>query len=235
MTTEVKKYEKLDELDYYFERLKKFKPLSREEEYELSRKIQNGDEMALQKLVSANLTFVVSIAKKYRSSGVCFSDLISEGNIGLIKAARKFNPDKGVKFISYAIWWIKAAIQDCIDAYSKQEEFNANDQYVLNDKHDDEYEYNSNIINMEYAEEVQNIQSREASIEDLMKTLEKREIKILTLYFGLYGNKERTLDEIGQELHITSERVRQIKDKAIIKMKCNALMSDEFETFMELV
>ena len=97
-----------------------------------------------------------------------------------------------------------------------------------------EYEYSSQIVNNEFEEELTNIQSRENTIAELMKTLKKREIKILSLYFGLYDGKEMTLDEIGQEMQLTKERVRQIKDKALVKLKVNALSSDEFFTFREL-
>ena len=120
---DVKYYEKLDEIDVYFKEIKKYKPLSKKEEYKLIDKIQRGDEKALQTLVNANLKFVVSIAKKYRKSGVCFSDLISEGNIGLIKAAKKFDVRKGTKFITYAVWWIRSGIQECIDNYKKENTF----------------------------------------------------------------------------------------------------------------
>ena len=106
----VKFYEKLDEIDKYFLDVKKYKPLSKKEEFDLADKIQQGDEEALQKLVNANLRFVVTIAKQYRNNGVCFSDLISEGNIGLMRAASKFDRNRGVKFISYAVWWIRSSI-----------------------------------------------------------------------------------------------------------------------------
>ena len=89
-------------------------------------------------------------------------------------------------------------------------------------------------MNEEFEEELTNLQSREATIAELMKTLKKREIRILSLYFGLYDGKEMTLDEIGQEMDLTKERVRQIKDKALVKLKVNALSSDEFDTFKEL-
>ena len=97
-----------------------------------------------------------------------------------------------------------------------------------------EYDYSSQIVNNEFEEELNNMQSRQATITELMKTLKKREIKILSLYFGLYDSKEMTLDEIGQEMELTKERVRQIKDKALVKLKVSALASDEFYTFKEL-
>lgn len=228
------RFEKLDEIDSYFEDIKKYRPLSSREEKELAVKIKKGDKAALDKLVNANLKFVVNYAKQYRKSGVPFSDLISEGNIGLIKAAEKFDETKGVKFISYAVWWIRNSIQECIDRYlGNTEEVNA-DTYAFDNCKTSEYDYSSQLVNNEFEEELNNIQSRKATINELMKTLKKREIKILSLYFGLYNGKEMTLDEIGQEMELTKERVRQIKDKALVKLKVNALASDEFYTFKEL-
>ena len=227
-------FEKLDEIDAYFEDIKKYRPLSSREEKELAVKIRKGDKAALDKLVNANLKFVVNYAKQYRKSGVPFSDLISEGNIGLIKAAEKFDETKGVKFISYAVWWIRNSIQECINRYlGNVEEVNA-EAHVFDNCKKAEYDYSSKIVNEEFEEELTNLQSREATIAELMKTLKKREIRILSLYFGLYDGKEMTLDEIGQEMDLTKERVRQIKDKALVKLKVNALSSDEFDTFKEL-
>lgn len=227
-------FEKLDEIDAYFEDIKKYRPLSSREEKELAVKIRKGDKAALDKLVNANLKFVVNYAKQYRKSGVPFSDLISEGNIGLIKAAEKFDETKGVKFISYAVWWIRNSIQECINRYlGNVEEVNA-ETYVFDNCKKAEYDYSSKMVNEEFEEELTNLQSREATIAELMKTLKKREIRILSLYFGLYDGKEMTLDEIGQEMDLTKERVRQIKDKALVKLKVNALSSAEFDTFKEL-
>ena len=231
--SEVKRWEKLEELNSYFKEIQNYTPLTRRAENKLAEKIKKGDERALQKLVQSNLKFVITIAKQYRNTGVSFSDLISEGNVGLIKAARKFDETKGVKFISYAVWWIRASIQECVDNYKKHNEFFA-DEFVFNKQSEVNYEYTSDVINSEFEAEMIDAQSRNASIETLMETLERREIRILALYFGLYGNKERTLDEIGEEMGLTKERVRQIKDKAIIKLKCNALMSDEFDVYSQL-
>lgn len=229
------KFEKLDEIDSYFEDIRKYRPLTSREEKELAKKIRNGDKDALNKLVNANLKFVVNFAKQYRKSGVPFSDLISEGNIGLIKAAEKFDETKGVKFISYAVWWVRNAIIECIEKFNgNTEEVNA-DLYTF-DNHNNisEYEYSSQMVNNEFEEELANLQSRKDTISELMKSLKEREIKILSLYFGLYDGKEMTLDEIGAEMNLTMERVRQIKDKAMVKLKVNALASDEFYTFKEL-
>ncbi len=232
MGNEVKFYERIDELDSYFEELKKYRPLSKKDEKELSRKIKSGDENAFNKLVTSNLRFVVKIAKQYRRYSSNFADLISEGNLGLMKAARNFDETKDIKFISYAVWWIRAFIQEYIDNNNKMNTVTVDD-YVFN-KQDDEYEVTSTLINSEFEDEMIDAQSRNSSLNELMSCLEKRERLILSLYFGLYGKKESTLDEIGQEMSLTKERVRQIKDKAIVKIKSKALMSDEFDTFCSL-
>lgn len=237
---DVKFYEKLNELDLYFKEVRKFKSLSKKEEAELSVKIKNGDENALNKLVNANLKFVITIAKGYRNTGICFSDLISEGNIGLMKAARRFDGKKGVKFISYAIWWVRSEIQEYINKIIGRNEVET-DVFDINTKNrgvaidvtdngdDDEYyesfaeESDANMINVN------------SSIQELMESLCEREKKILMLYYGLNSGNGMTLEEIGEQMNLTSERVRQIKDKAIVKMKCTALMSDEFETLSSLI
>ena len=227
-------FEKLDEIDSYFEDIKKYRPLTSREEKVLAEKIQKGDKEALDKLVNANLKFVVNYAKQYRKSGVPFSDLISEGNLGLIKAAQKFDASKNVKFISYAVWWIRNSIQECISKYNGNEEEVNRDSYMFDNCRSTEYDISTQIVNNEFEEELSDLQSREITVSELMKTLKKREINILSLYFGLYDGKEMTLDEIGQEMELTKERVRQIKDRALVKLKVNALASDEFYTFKEL-
>lgn len=227
-------YEELGELDSYFDEIASYKPLSAREEKELSERIQKGDEKAVEKLVNANLKFVVNYAKRYRKSGVPFSDLISEGNVGLMKAARKFDASKGVKFITYAVWWVRNSIIDCIEQYNGGvDEVNGLD-YVLEGNADECCDYDGTGINETFEEELSDVQSRAASLDELMKTLKKREKMIISLYFGLLDGREKTLDEIGEEMNLTKERVRKIKDKAMVKLKVNALMSDEFETFASL-
>ena len=232
MNEEVKFYERIEELDVYFRDLKRCKPMTKDEEFRAFEKFHNGDRKSYEKIITSNLKFVVSIAKRYRKYGVNFADLISEGNFGLIKAVGNFDEKKGIRFISYAVWWIKAYIQEYINSVINN---NIIDFEGLNYNNvDNEYEENSNIINNEFEDEMINAQSRDTSLTELMECLEKREQEILILYFGLYGNKESTLDEIGDEMNLTKERVRQIKDKALVKMKTNALMSEEFDTFCSL-
>jgi RNA polymerase primary sigma factor len=235
MSNEVKKYEYVEELDTYFKEVEKYKKrLTLEEEKELGRRIQNGDEEAVNILVRHNLRFVVSIAKKYRKyTDVSFADLISEGNVGLIKAAHRFDPNRNIKFSCFAVWWIKASINECIENYKGKLEYNLVDDYQIVNLSDKDNLYDS--VNEEFEKQMTNFQSRKSAIDDLVKCLEDRERKIIMLFFGL-GETERemNLDEISKEMSLTKERVRQIKDAALVKLKCEALSSDEFNTYKDL-
>lgn len=224
-------YEHVQELTTYFNDIQNIRQLTRREEQILSEKIQKGDEQALNKLVYHNLRFVVNIAKNYRNSNVPFADIISEGNLGLIRAAHKFDSSKGVKFISYAVWWIKNSINECIEKYNRDNETLSYDDYTINKCTDLDNKFEQ--INEDFEEKINNIQSRKDAIESLMKCLHEREIKILTLFFGLNGGKEMTLEEVGKEMCLTNERVRQIKDAALSKLKCEVLTytDDEIDTF----
>lgn len=235
MANEVKKYEYIEELDQYFEEVKKYKKrLTQDEEIELAYKIQDGDKEALDTLVKHNLRFVVSVAKKYRAkTDVSFADLISEGNIGLIRAAQKFDPTRKIKFSSYAVWWIRACINECIDRFKGNIEYNFVDDYQIVNLV--EKDGACEDVNEEFEKKMNNLQSRRSAIDDLTKCLEEREKKIIMLFFGLYdGGKEMNLEEISKEMCLTKERVRQIKDTALVKLKCEALCSDEYETYREL-
>lgn len=224
-------YEHIQELSTYFNDIQNIRRLTRREEQILSEKIQKGDEQALNKLVYHNLRFVVNIAKNYRNSNVPFADIISEGNLGLIRAAHKFDSTKGVKFISYAVWWIKNSINECIEKYNRDNETLSYDDYTINKCTDLDHKFEQ--INEDFEEKINNIQSRKDAIESLMKCLHEREIKILTLFFGLNGGREMTLEEVGKEMCLTNERVRQIKDSALSKLKCEVLTytDDEIDTF----
>ena len=224
-------YEHVQELSTYFNDIQNIRRLTRREEQILSEKIQKGDEQALNKLVYHNLRFVVNIAKNYRNNNVPFADIISEGNLGLIRAAHKFDSTKGVKFISYAVWWIKNSINECIEKYNRDNETLSYDDYTINKCTDLDHKFEQ--INEDFEEKINNIQSRKDAIESLMKCLHEREIKILTLFFGLNGGKEMTLEEVGKEMCLTNERVRQIKDSALSKLKCEVLTytDEEIDTF----
>lgn len=217
-------YEHQDTLDIYFNEVKGIKKLTFEEETELCRRIKDGDEEALNKLVEANLRFVVSVAKQYRGRGIPFSDLISEGNMGLITAAKRYDPSPGYKFISYAVWWIKSTIQSYIDSFGNGCEYEDGiEQYI-----DVDYEYSSSLINEEFDTCISDIEYRDNKVEEMIDALGEREQRILKLYFGLNGERQFTLDEIGNELNLTGERVRQIMDMAIVKIRCGILTSDDF-------
>lgn len=235
MKNEVKRYEHIEELDQYFEEVKKYKKrLSKEEETELAKRIQEGDEEALKKLVNHNLRFVVTVAKGYRGlTTVSFADLISEGNLGLMKAAKKFDPTRDNRFSSYAVWWIRASINECIDKYTNNMEYNIadNEQLLMLSEKEGLYEED----NSDFEKKLNTVQSRQMAIEDLVKCLEEREKQVIMMFFGL-GNvsKGMNLDEIGREMSLTKERVRQIKDSALVKLKCSALCSPEYETYCNL-
>ena len=235
MGNEVKNFEYIEELDKYFEDVKKYnKRLTREEEISLGYQIKEGNQEALDKMIKHNLRFVVKIAKKYRSqTSVSFSDLISEGNIGLIKAAKKFDPSKNIKFSSYAVWWIKASINECIERYKDRIEYNFVDDTQMINIVDKENLYDN--VNAEFERKMNDIQSRQSAIEDLVKCLEEREKRIITLFYGLGENRrEMNLEEISKEMCLTKERVRQIKDGALVKLKCEALCSNECEIYRNL-
>lgn len=224
-------YEHIDELDTYFSEIRKIRLLTREEEKNLARKSRNGDKKAFDKLLRHNLRFVVNIAKQYRDRGVPFADLISEGNFGLMKAIEKYDETREVRLVAYAASWIRVYITNYIRKYTKNTEQSCDDLMVYLDmQHQGEY------INTEFEEELLDIESRRSSVDELLKCLHNREKKILMLFYGLNGNKEMTLDEIGKETNLTMERVRQIKDKAMMKLKCSALAmnSKEIETLRNL-
>lgn len=227
-------YEYIKELDSYFKEIQNIRKLSKKEERELSERIKKGDKNALNDLVYHNLRFVVNIAKNYRNSNVPFADIISEGNMGLLHAATKFDGDKNIKFISYAVWWIKNSINECIETYNRNTEVIDYEDYVIDNCKDIDKELN--IVNEDFEEKLNNLQGRKDAIDDLLKCLHEREIKIITLFYGLNDGKEMTLDEVGKCMHLTNERVRQIKDCALSKLKCKALTysDEEIEIFKSL-
>lgn len=223
-------------VETYFKEIRKFKPLTKEKELELTERIKNGDDEAKRSLVEANLKFVVTIAKKYRDDDIPFEDIISEGNLGLIKAAERYDASMGNKFITYAVWWIKAYIQDFIERHDRNRDIDSDvlSSVLSDDLCEDDYERELIDINEEFGNTINDINYRENAISEMVASLETRERKILALYFGLDGDKEHTLNEIGCELNLSGERVRQIMDKAIVKLKCGALMNDELMAMVEM-
>jgi len=257
-------------LDKYLHEIGKVELLSAEEEVELAKKIRKGDRESLDKLVKANLRFVVSVAKQYQNQGLTLPDLINEGNLGLIKAAERFDETRGFKFISYAVWWIRQSILQALAEQSRIVRLPLNKIGSINkinkaiNKLEQEFQREPTIeeiaeliesksdfieealnfsnvhISMDaplYDEEMSNMydvllnddspspdnelidNSLRKEIERSLSTLGQREADILRYYFGLNGYPPCTLEEIGDEFGLTRERVRQIKEKAIKKLK----------------
>jgi len=257
-------------LDKYLQEIGRLELISPEEEVVLARKIRTGDSESLAKLVKANLRFVVSVAKQYQNQGMGLPDLINEGNLGLMKAAQRFDETRGFKFISYAVWWIRQAILQALAEQARIVRLPVNKIGSINKinrafaKLEQEFERepssqeigemlemipedvkeslrtNGRTISMDapisFEEEntmydvMQNPdtpspdknlinESLAWEIERALTTLSPRESKVLKLYFGLGMKHPFTLEEIGEELNLTRERVRQIKEKAIKRIQ----------------
>lgn len=211
----------------YFKEISEFKPLSREEEFSLwERYRKNNDIGARDKLIKSNLKFVASVAKNYQGLGLSYADLIAEGNCGLLKAIDKFDYEKGFKTISYSVWWIRQSILEAlkeragIEGDSLPQDFEKQNQYE-----DDEQNCDTTI-----EEEYISSDSEEFKIEELKKTinmligcLTEREQYVISEYYGLNSKEGATLEEIGASMGLTKERVRQIKEKALKKLRSEAL------------
>jgi len=236
-----------DILDQYLYEVSTYPLLKAHEEIELARKIRKGDEDALQELVKRNLRFVISVAKKYQNRGLPLIDLIGEGNVGLLTAARKFDPDQGVKFISYAVWWIRQAILSSLARQGrtvrvplnrtadlsriiKASEILRQSLAALNtgDVRLDapmDPEGDRSLIERFVADEMPDTEEEAMNrfltdeIEAALNTLPPRDAKVLRLYFGLEGGREHTLEEIGSMLGVTRERVRQLRDRALKRLR----------------
>lgn len=257
-------------LDLYLREIGETPLITAEEEVELARKIRLGDQHALDKLTKANLRFVVSVAKQYQNQGLSLADLINEGNIGLIKAAKRFDETRGFKFISYAVWWIRQAILQALAEQSRivrlplnrvgtlhkigkvssslEQEFGreptpdeiakelalssleVSDTLKISNSHlslDAPFslsEDNSliDVLEDEFQpspDEALLDESLRIEIEKALDTLTHREAEVITLYFGLNHEKPLTLEEIGARFNLTRERVRQIKEKAIRRLR----------------
>jgi RNA polymerase primary sigma factor len=267
-------------LDKYLQEIGRVDLISPEDEVILARKIKSGDDNALRKLVKANLRFVVSVAKQYQNQGMSLPDLINEGNLGLMKAAQRFDETRGFKFISYAVWWIRQAILQALAEQARIVRLPVNKIGSINRinrafaRLEQEYERepssqeiaemlemfpedvkealktNGRTLSMDapISSEEDNtmydvLQSNDTpspdrnlineslayEIERALSTLAPRESKVLKLYFGLGMKHPFTLEEIGEELSLTRERVRQIKEKAIKRIqfttRCKILKS----------
>ena len=271
MARQSKRYQYEDRsLDLYLREIGETPLISSGEEVELAKRIREGDQYALEKLTKANLRFVVSVAKQYQNQGLSLSDLINEGNIGLIKAAKRFDETRGFKFISYAVWWIRQAILQALAEQSRivrlplnrvgtlhkigkisstlEQEFGrvpspneiakeleltemeVSDTLKISNSHlslDAPFsvsEDNSLIDVLE--DEFQPApdkalleESLRIEIEKALDSLSAREAEVVNLYFGLSREKALTLEEIGARFNLTRERVRQIKEKAIRRLR----------------
>lgn len=257
-------------LSLYLREINKTRLLTRQEEHDLAQRIHAGDEQALHRLVQANLRFVVSIAKQYMNQGLSLSDLINEGNLGLMRAAERFDEKRGFKFISYAVWWIRQAILQALAEQSRivrlplnragtlyrigkvqSELFQklgrkprpaeiakrleisvkevettqaiSNTHLSLDDPVSDDDENSlGDYLADENQEAPDDATFRSALSNDMsrvLSTLTDREQLVLNLYFGLDGRIPMTLEEIGKDLDLTRERIRQIKEKALSRLR----------------
>ena len=228
-TVKVDDYEKSTAA--YFNLIKKNKPLTKKEEINLWRNFkENNDLSAREKLIKANLKFVPSVAKQFKGCGLPFADIIEEGNIGLIKAIDRFDPKRDNKVISYAVWWIKKCIMEAIEKRGVLDTENIDDVFIKQHKNetDEQHASTSKFIIPEYLDssDKEAYISTKQVIEELFDGVPERERDIISDYYGLYGNSPKTLDEIGSEINLTKERVRQLNEKALKKMRSNALIKN---------
>lgn len=258
-------------LDKYLQEIGHEELLTTDQEVELAQRIRKGDKRALERLTKANLRFVVSVAKQYQNQGLSLPDLINEGNVGLIKAAEKFDETRGFKFISYAVWWIRQSILQAIAEQSRLVRLPLNQVGSVNkitrelnkfeqeherkpsvdeiaervdlpeDKIADAMKANSRHVSMDApiadgedssmidflsgdssnTDRELAIESLKAEVSRILKLLTDKEQKVLRAFFGIDGSPEMTLDEIGEKYNLTRERVRQIKEKALRRLRRN--------------
>jgi RNA polymerase primary sigma factor len=269
-------------LDKYLHEIAKVDLISAEEEVELARKIKYGDEPALDLLIKANLRFVVSVSKQYQNQGLSLPDLINEGNLGLIKAAQRFDETRGFKFISYAVWWIRQSILQALAEQARIVRLPLNKIGYINKINrtfaelEQKFEREPTVLEIAQALELAPKDVKESlrtsgrhismdapinsddeitmydvlltedspspdrellneslrkEIERALATLTYREANIVKLYFGLNGKHPHTLEEIGETFNLTRERVRQIKEKAIKRLK-NSTRNKILKTYL---
>lgn len=257
-------------LDKYLQEIGKVELITAEQEVELAQRIKQGDKVALEKLTKANLRFVVSVSKQYQNQGLSLPDLINEGNLGLIKAAQRFDETRGFKFISYAVWWIRQSILQALAEQSRIVRLPLNkigsinkinkayarlEQLYEREPNTEEIATLLEVTENEVKESMKNagrhvsmdaplIQDEDNTMYDVLRseeaitpetellyeslrkeidraisTLTTREADVVRYYFGLNGSHPMTLEEIGEKFDLTRERVRQIKEKAIRRLK----------------
>ena len=212
-------------LTLYFSEIEKTKPLDPSEEIRLTKLVKQGDRNALNKIIESNLKFVVSVANKYRVTGIPLEDLINEGNIGLVKSAFRFDETRGFKFISYAVWWIRQSILQFIADQGRVVRLPAN---VANSM--TKMKKNSEKLESPDLELMEDSLNKE--IKTILKTIPNREAYILEKYFGINLDRPFTLEEIGDELSLTRERIRQLKERAIKRLK-TAKKSKSLRLFLD--
>ncbi|MBS4034143.1 MAG: sigma-70 family RNA polymerase sigma factor [Ignavibacterium sp.] len=269
-------------LDKYFQEIGRVELLTPEEEVQLAIRIKQGDSAAFEKLTKANLRFVVSVAKQYQNQGLSLGDLIDEGNVGLIKAVRRFDETRGFKFISYAVWWIRQTILQAIAEQSRIVRLPLNRIGALNKigkaynslQQEFEREPSTEELADELHMEVEDVldalissgkpvsvdapisrndennlldlieddhlpapdgdlmsESLKAEVSLVLSMLPEREAEVIKLYFGVDTDHAHTLEEIGEKFNLTRERVRQIKEKAIRRLRHNA-KSNKLKTYL---
>ncbi len=257
-------------LDKYLQEIAREELITAEEEVILAQRIKQGDKLALEKLTRANLRFVVSVSKQYQNQGLSLPDLINEGNLGLMKAAERFDETRGFKFISYAVWWIRQSILQALAEQSRivrlplnkigmmnkiSKAFNQLEQKLEREPHAHEIADFMGLTELEVKESLKNagrhismdaplvqdeeydmyevlrndlsdmpehsllVDSLKREIERAIGTLTPREADVIRYYFGLNGIHAHTLEEIGEKLDLTRERARQIKEKALRRLK----------------
>jgi RNA polymerase primary sigma factor len=269
-------------LEYYLKDINKIDQIGVDEEAELTQLIKNGDENALSRLITANLRFVVSVAKQYQNQGLSLSDLINEGNLGLIKAANRFDETRGFKFISYAVWWIRQAILHSLAEHSRMIRMPINRVgdvskiYKVFSQLEQEYEREPTIYEMselldlkptdisriiavsakhksidaplldgensslkeviedpasdQFERKLLIDESLSIELKDLLRCLNDRQQLIVQLYFGIGQKYAWSLEDIGLKIGLTRERVRQIKDKAVLKLRASS-KTERLRTF----
>ena len=234
-------------LDKYLQEIGKVDLITADEEVELAQRIKAGDQIALEKLTKANLRFVVSVAKQYQNQGLTLPDLINEGNLGLIKAAQRFDETRGFKFISYAVWWIRQSILQALAEQSRIVRLPLNKIGSINkinkmfayleQAHErppsaEEIAKELDMTINDVKESMKNsgrhvsmdaplVEGEDSNLYDVLRSGESpnREADVVRLYFGLGDQHPMTLEEIGETFDLTRERVRQIKEKAIRRLK----------------
>ena len=214
----------------YYDELKKYKPLTKARERRLLKLCKKGNIKAQNEIIESNLKFVFDIAKHYTGRGIPISDLISEGNMGLIRAIYKFDETNDVKFISYAVWWIKQAMMESIKKkkllniveIENEHSVKNNLEKVISDEEDDIIKTNDTLFSNENEERAkETLNTQKEVISKLLNCLSPREKEITEIYYGLNNKKELTLAEIGEKFHLSSERVRQIKLSSLKKLIYN--------------